>query len=176
MTGKELRFPRIKFAEELREYSAQLYKEKLRREMTPEHKKMVFDGITWAVCEYTGPQRKVDDVFRRAACICYHWALGAPNRDLLGLDPLATCLKRFLQREGAEFREGIESNDREFKSDDQESKWYGLKDVIEAVVIDKDLKGKNLFIDLQRTIAKHCVCSWSNPAINFKDKHCHLWD
>lgn len=156
---------RIDFADTLRNDAVLDYKTKVGKDMHPRHKKLVFDSITWAVCECRKDYRKMNDVFRRAAIVALWWAKGAPNWNLFGMDSLLERLYEFLHYEGAD---PFPSNSIKIKQD--------VKSVLDVCKNPKwahTCSDAKLLNDIQREIAKHWVCSESNSRGCFRDKACH---
>jgi hypothetical protein len=158
---------RIERAETLRKDAALSYKTKFGQEMSPRHKRLVFDSITWVVCEYRKDNRKMNDVFRRAALIALWWAKGVPNWNLFGMDLLIERLREFLVQEGA---------DPAPKSNPLKSR----QDIESVLAICKNPNWTHtcsdtaLLDNIQHAIAQHWVCSESNHKGCFANKWCHF--
>jgi hypothetical protein len=158
---------RINWADKLFNDAVASYRVNMRCNMNSGHQKWVRDGITWAVCEYYGKNRKMNDVFRRAAIIALGWARGSPSWQLFDTDSLIACLRQFLRREGAEPAPCADPfvARREIQS---------VLGICANPNWSRTCSITKLLDKLQRCIAKHWACSWSNHKGKFGCKWCHF--
>jgi len=159
---------RISLARRLCKDASIHYRDKMHRDMVPKHHRLVCDSITWSVCECRLENRRMNDVFRRAAIIALWWAKGAPTWELFGVDSLIDCLREFLLQEGT----GLAPPSSDHP--------HLVRDVKKVLGICRNpnwprtCSDTQLLDKLQHEIAKYWACSLSNIQGEFDDKRCHL--
>lgn len=138
--------------------------EKINQEsIHPRHSSMLEEGIEFAILKYSKQETRLpNNVFGRAALIGTSWANGhsrsceeSSTNNFFGHIALATTIRHFLRREGAE----LLSDTHQFSE--------AIKNTI------KSSRPGQVFRKLQEIIAHHWVCADGNHGKKLKDKLCH---